>query len=98
MANQQNLFEYEDYFNLTAEGSTYSIKEPIGFDTVGIKGDRDPDFFGFNYEFIDNTKLVLTFREYEGKEIIQSIYKSKGSDGAIGFEYGFTYLGQKSVQ
>lgn len=98
MAKQQNLFEYDNFFNLIAYGISYPIAEPIGFDSANISGSRDKDFFGFNYEFIDSDKLTLTFREGDGMEIVQSVYNLNGSDGKILFEYGFRHLGARNVE
>lgn len=98
MANEpKNLYQLEDFFRLFVMGVYYYIDEPVNWDKISIKGERDKDYFGLNYEFIDD-KVTLTFPQGEGMEIIRGVYGLQGGDGKIVFEYGYIQEGIKKVQ
>jgi hypothetical protein len=95
MANQQYLYEFVDFFELVIGSSTITIDEPLGWDKVQIKGSRDKDYHGFNYEFVDE-KTTLTFPEHTeglldtGFDSISAVYAAEGGDGRITLRYGYT--------
>lgn len=63
--------------------------DPIGWDKINILLTRGKEH-GVNYEFTDG-EVALEFDVATGRELIDRIYAQAGSDGIIGFEYG--YLG-----
>lgn len=97
MANPRHLYELEDFFRLEVGGVFTFTEEPIQWDKVSIKSLRDADFYGMNYEFIDD-KISLIFAENEGMAEIEAVYKTEGGDGQIFFEYGFIQQGIERVQ
>lgn len=66
----------------------YLEDEPIKWDAVKIKLKRDIDWHGVNYEYTD-ADIPLEFDCLSGSEFIEQIYQSQGSDGYIGFEFGY---------
>lgn len=84
----KNLYEYQTYFKLIIDGVPTYINEPTGWDKVVITCERDPDFFGVQYEFIDADLSVGFAADDVGYELINNLLLLKGQDGAIIFEFG----------
>lgn len=78
------------WFRLVRAGVVYNIREPIKWDQVNIIGKRDKEWHGYNYMYSDGV-IDLEFDCAAGKEVIESEYETKGGDGEIFFEYGYTY-------
>ena len=93
----KNLYELEDYFELTVQGKNYEIDEPINWSNVSIQGNRDKDYYGLNYEFVSE-KVTLTFPPGEGMELIESEYKLNGGDAKVQLTYGYIQTGVKKPQ
>jgi hypothetical protein len=98
MANEpKNLYDLQDYFRLTIAGVFKYIEEPIGWDKINIQLKRDPDTYGLNYEFADET-VSLIFPDNEGGEEIRAINEIDGSDADVSFEYGYIQNGAYKYQ
>lgn len=98
MANEpRNLYENLDFFRLLIDGVWKYIDEPIGWDKVNIKFDRDKDYYGLNYEFADE-KTTLLFLMKEGGDELKMIYERDGSDGKVVYEYGYYQGSDLKVQ
>src|ERR1044072_4374638 len=97
MAEPTLLYEYNDFFRITTMGGTYYVREPLDWDKVRIKLSRDENYWGFNYEFVDDT-VKLRFPRKNGYEVLRGVHGLQGGDGQAKFEYGYEYLGQRYVQ
>lgn len=99
MANEPyHLYDLEDYFRLLINGVWIYIEEPIGWDKISIKLERDKDYIGLNYEFVDPTvKLIFEFNEGGGQQL-KTHYETYGSDADAKFEYGYRQLGAMKRQ
>lgn len=80
------------YFRLGINGVETEIAEPIGWAEISMKGDRDAEFHGYQFQFTDG-QTKLKFDCDAGKDLIQAVYDQKGGDGEILFKFGYTYKG-----
>jgi hypothetical protein len=79
----QNLYDGEEVFKLVIAGVSYDIDEPIFWDQVKIKALEDSEYYGFNYEFLEEeTKLIFSFG-YGGADLIRQQYESFSGDAEI---------------
>lgn len=98
MANEpHNLYDYKDYFRLVGAGGIKYVGEPQGWDKIAIKIQRDKDYYGVNYEFVDPS-VTLVFEVGKGYEEIEAEYKLAGGDGKMQFHYGYEYKGIQYTQ
>lgn len=89
----KNRFYYNNEFRLydidgiyLSAGSYFAfVDDPIGFDGVQIRLTRGEEH-GVNYEFSDG-EINLQFDIGYGKEVIDEIFKVKGPDARIDFEF-----------
>ena len=72
---------------LPAGGYEQFADDPIGWDSINIHLKRGKEH-GVNYEFTDG-EVALEFDAATGKELIERVYARAGSDGIIGFQYGY---------
>lgn len=79
--------KYCQYFRLVRNGVQTDIAEPAKWDSVNIKGKRDPEWHGWKDQYSDEV-IELEFDCPAGKEILQAEYNENGSDGTVGFQYG----------
>jgi hypothetical protein len=99
MANEpKNLYDLTDFFRLTRAGIVVYDNEPIGWDKVQIKFQREKELFGLNYEFADETVSLIFPFNTEGGKIIEEAYEAEGADADVLFEYGFYQGGVEKVQ
>lgn len=80
------------YFWLIIGGVTHVISEPIGWGDVNMKGERDMEWHGYQFQYTDG-QTKLKFDCAAGKELIQAEYAAKGGDGEIQFKFGYRYSG-----
>ncbi len=72
---------------LPAGGFEQFADDPIGWESINIHLKRGKEH-GVNYEFTDG-EVALEFDAATGKELIERVYARAGSDGIIGFQYGY---------
>lgn len=80
------------YFRLGIDGVETEIAEPIGWAEISMKGERDQEYHGYQFQFTDG-QTKLKFDCAAGKDLIQAVYDEKGGDGEILFKFGYTYRG-----
>ncbi|MEI8142824.1 MAG: hypothetical protein WCG90_08160 [Chitinophagia bacterium] len=80
------------YFKIEIDGTETEIAEPIGWGEVNMKGERDSEYHGYQFQYTDG-QTKLKFDCAAGKDLIQAVYDSKGGDGTILFKFGYTYRG-----
>jgi len=87
---KENLYKSPDRFTLsTPAGRELFIQEPVGWDEVKLMLQRDEQFYGVNFEFVeDDVKLTFPHTPKGGGVFIKEIYDIDGGDGQIGFEFG----------
>ena len=76
------------FFRIEYNGVTSDIREPGKWDSVGITGERDKDWHGWNYQYSDG-EVQLDFDDLAGKQILEQAYAEGGNDAAANFYYGF---------
>lgn len=77
-------------FQLIRDGIITIIDEPIKWDQVNIKGNRDKENHGWKSQYSDG-EIELEFDCGNGLEIIEAEYAVHGGDGETLFQYGYTY-------
>ncbi len=80
------------FFRLIIDDVVHEIREPIKWDDVNIVGERDAEFHGYMFKYTDGN-VNLGFDCAAGMDLIESVYNSKGQDGEIFFQYGYSYEG-----
>jgi hypothetical protein len=84
------------FFRLIIDEVVHTIREPIKWDGVNIIGERDADYHGYNFKYTDGN-VNLGFDCAAGKELIEEVYNTRGQDGEILFQYGYTYAGDEYI-
>lgn len=84
------------FFELVQDGIEYVISEPVKWDQVIIKGNRDKVYHGWKSQYSDGA-LELEFGCDQGKSLIETEYDLHGNDGETYFRYGYTYLNLKEI-
>ncbi len=80
------------YFKLGIDGDEIEISEPIGWAEINMKGERDQEFHGYQFQFTDG-QTKLKFDCAAGRDLIQAVYDAKGGDGEVLFKFGYNYKG-----
>ncbi len=80
------------YFWLIIDGATHVVREPIGFGDVNMKGERDSEYHGYQFQYTDG-QTKLKFDCAAGKDLLLAEYAAKGGDGEILFKFGYRYNG-----
>lgn len=83
-------------FRLIQDGVPYIVTEPVRWDQVEIKGNRDKTYHGWRSQYSDG-KIDLEFSCEQGRQIIINEYEAHGNDGFTQFQYGFVYQGEYQV-
>lgn len=78
------------FFRLIRDGVAETIAEPIKWDAIGITGERDKDYHGWNSQYSDG-EAQLEFDCPAGKEILEAAYTEAGSDAETGLIYGYAH-------
>jgi hypothetical protein len=78
------------FFKLVIEDTEHLVREPIKWDAVGIVGERDKDWHGWNHQYSDG-EVQLEFDCDAGKDLIEEQYSLYGNDAEVILKYGFTY-------
>lgn len=79
-----------------ATGGPVDVAEPAKWDSVFFKGIRDKDWHGYNSQYSDGN-LQLEFDCPAGRDIIETEYDARGSDGVVYFYYGYTSGAQDHI-
>ena len=94
MGLQTNLYDNNIYFGITFDGETTLVIEPDKWDTIQNHIVRDPTFFGFWSDFLeDKYGMLFTFiieKDYNGgASLLKYIYENYGSEAEVYFEIGY---------
>lgn len=74
--------EYTTLFQLIHGSTVQEIAEPSGWGDAEMILERDADYHGFHYEYI-NGETSLLFTCDHGRHLIEDVYKTEGGDGEI---------------
>lgn len=84
------------FFRLIVDDVKHTIAEPIKWDGVTIKGDRDLVFHGYKFKYTDGD-VTLGFDCDAGRYVIEDEYNLHGEDGTVLFQFGYTYFGTEYI-
>jgi hypothetical protein len=84
------------FFRLIIDGDIHAISEPIGWGDVNMKGERDMEFHGYQFQYTDG-QTKMKFDCAAGKDLINAEYEANGGDGEVLFQFGYTYKGDDYV-
>lgn len=84
------------FFRLFAYDTGYTLREPNKWDALGIVGERDKDWHGWNFQYSDKN-VQLEFTCGNGKEILEAIYEQFGNDAEVNLTYGYSFQGQDHI-
>lgn len=83
-------------FRMVHDGTTYDVREPVGWDAVELTGERDLEYHGYQFKYT-GPDVVLKFPCDSGGDLIRSVYENAGTDGDVNFEYYYAYFGVETI-
>lgn len=82
------LYAKKSGFKIIIGVDAYYVDEPIGWNSINIILERDLTYFGFSYDFVEDSNPVRFSSKDVAYTILQDLKEEKGSDALAYFEFG----------
>jgi hypothetical protein len=93
---EDTTFPFRDkvcrWFKLKKGAVITAIREPIKWDAIGITGERDTKWHGYNWQYSDG-EVQLEFDCDAGKAILDAAFEADGNDAEVELLFGYTKNG-----